>query len=445
MEKKNNVVILGAGPAGLTAAYELSNNGVESCIVEKGDCVGGLARTVEYKGYLFDIGGHRFFTKVRQVQKIWEQVLGDDLLTRPRLSRIYYQSRFFSYPIEPLNALLGLGLKETILCGLSYARAKALPRMPENDFKTWVSNRFGRRLFEIFFKTYTEKVWGIPCDRISSEWATQRIQGLSLTGVVLNSLRLTRGGRKREIKSLIREFQYPRKGPGMMWSRLHKIVEARGSRLFLTSPVKKIFWEPGRVVAVEAGESLHTGSHFLSSIPIRELIMSLEPEPPREVARAAGDFNYRDFLTVVLLLRGKNFFPDNWIYIHDPGVNVGRIQNYNNWSPDMVPDPETTCIGLEYFCSEGDALWRRSDEELIEQAKAELSKIGLVDPASVFDATVLRVRKAYPVYDENYRRGISAIRHFLNAVPNLQLIGRNGMHRYNNQDHSMLTAILAAR
>ncbi len=440
------VVIVGAGPAGLTAAYELSKSNVPSVVLEKDSVVGGLARTAEYKGYLFDIGGHRFFTKVSLVEKMWREVLGADFITRPRLSRIYYNSKFFQYPLEPMNALMGLGIFESVLCGLSYLWARIAPKHPEDNFEDWVSNRFGARLYRTFFKTYTEKVWGIPCREIQAEWAAQRIRGLSMMSVVLNALRPKRGGDKQAvIKTLIHEFEYPRRGPGMMWTKTRDVVEQRGSKVVFDAPVESIRWEPGRVLSIRAGGRTYTGSQFISSMPIRELIEALEPSPPAYLKQAARDFNYRDFLTVALMVRGKNLFPDNWIYVHDPGVKVGRIQNYSNWSPEMVPDPETTCLGLEYFCFEGDGLWTTPDRDLVELGKSELARLGLLDPSTVIDGTVLRIQKAYPVYDSAYRRGLDAIRQFLSLIPNLQLVGRNGMHRYNNQDHSMLTAMLAAR
>lgn len=440
------VVIIGAGPAGLTAAYELSNNNVRCAVLEKESGVGGLARTVEYRGFLFDIGGHRFFTKVALVDRMWHTVLGPDFITRQRLSRIFYRSKFFHYPLEPMNALLGLGVIESVLCGLSYFKAKLFPQRPEDNLETWVSNRFGRRLFETFFKTYTEKVWGIPCRELQAEWAAQRIRGLSLRSLVWNALRPRRSGDKQNaIKTLIHEFEYPRRGPGMMWTKTKELVESSGSQVILDSPTEAIQWEPGRVTAIQAGGKTYTGDHFISSMPIRELIRALRPAPPEQVLRAASDFNYRDFLTVALMVRGKNLFPDNWIYVHDANVKVGRIQNYSNWSPEMVPDPEMSCLGLEYFCFEGDALWTTPDAELVDLARKELAQLGLIDSSLVTDGTVLRIEKAYPVYDAVFRRGLATVREFLKEIRNLQLVGRNGMHRYNNQDHSMLTAMLAAR
>jgi protoporphyrinogen oxidase len=438
------VIILGAGPAGLSAGYELCGQGVGSILLERDSVVGGLARTVEHNGYRFDIGGHRFFTKIPSIEKIWKDVLGDDLLVRPRLSRIYYRSKFFRYPLEPLDAVIGLGPVEAFRCLLSFLRARVSPSLPEDDFATWVSNRFGRRLFENFFEAYTEKVWGIPCGQIRAEWGEQRIRGLSLSTLIWQSLRKIRPNGNTP-KTLIREFYYPRLGPGLMWSRLHQIIERQGARVVLNAPVEEICWEPGRIKAVRAGGALYTGDHFISSMPIRELIARLNPAPPEALRQAIDDFHYRDFITVALMLRGGNVFPDNWIYIHDPAVAVGRIQNYGNWSPEMTPGPDTTCLGFEYFCQEGDGFWLMPDEQLAAKAIQELGYLGFADASTVIDTKVVRVPKAYPVYDGVYQRGIAAIREFQRTIPNLQLVGRNGMHRYNNQDHSMLTAMLAAR
>ncbi|MEX2303911.1 MAG: NAD(P)/FAD-dependent oxidoreductase [Bryobacterales bacterium] len=442
----SDVVILGAGPAGLTAAYELAKAGVRSTIVERDDIVGGIARTVNYKGYRFDIGGHRFFTKVTPVENLWREVLGDDLLVRGRMSRIYYNNRFFSYPLKPFNALAGLGLFETTRCMASYGLARLFPKRPENDFATWITNRFGRRLFEIFFETYTEKVWGIPCNEIHAEWAAQRIKGLSLSSAIKNALFGQRGKSKQEVvKTLIDEFLYPRLGPGMMWERTKELVEQMGSRVIFQAPLERVYWKDSRVEAAEAGGVVYEGSHFLSSVAILDLVEALTPAPPDEILQAARRLRYRDFLTVALMLRGDDLFPDNWIYIHDPSVRMGRIQNFKNWSPEMVPDPSMTCLGLEYFCFEGDDLWTMPDADLVELGKREIGKLKLADPAQVVDGAVVRAVKAYPVYDGAYTEAVSTVRTWLERFGNLQLVGRNGMHRYNNQDHSMLTAMLAAR
>jgi protoporphyrinogen oxidase len=438
------VAIIGAGPAGLAAALELSKYGVQCLLLDADSNVGGLARTFEYKGYLFDIGGHRFFTNSVLVKQMWHEILGPDLLVRPRLSRIYYRSKFFRYPLDPLNAVRGLGILEALACGASYTKSRLFPASPEPDFETWISNRFGKRLFRTFFESYTEKVWGMPCRDIRAEWAAQRIQGLSLRSLVWNAVGRRNGNGHPEIRTLVNEFYYPRRGPGMMWTKARELVEAAGCQVILRAPVDKICWEHGRVTAIRAGGRWCYAKHFISTMPLRDFISSLDPDPG-PLSRAGNDFHYRDFLTVALIVRGGNLFPDNWIYVHDPAVRVGRIQNYKNWSPDMVPNHETTCLGLEYFCSECDALWQLSDEELIRLGRDELGRLGLVKPSAVIDGTVLRVKKAYPVYDEHYQRGLAAVREFLATIPNLQVAGRNGMHRYNNQDHSMLTGILAAR
>jgi protoporphyrinogen oxidase len=436
------VVILGAGPAGLTAAYELSNLGLGCVVLEQDALVGGLARTVEHKGFRLDIGGHRFYTKVSLVQQVWHDVLGDDLLTRKRLSRIYYKSRFFQYPLEPFDALGGLGLIEAFRCGLSFVRSRLFPTLPECNFETWVSNRFGRRLFETFFKSYTEKVWGMDCREIAAEWAAQRIQGLSLWSLLRDAV-FRRSD--KQIKTLIKEFQYPRLGPGMLWSRMREIVEQRGVPVILNARVESVQWQAGKVVSVQAGGKTYHGTQFISSIPIRELIEKLDPAAQPVLLSAAGKFHYRDFILVALMVRGRNLFPDNWIYVHDPSVTAGRVQNYGNWSPEMTPNPNLTCLGVEYFCNMSDAIWKAADEDLISLAKREMVQLGLVHGQDVVDGVVVRMPKAYPVYDRGYQDGLAAVREFLAKVPNLQLVGRNGMHRYNNQDHSMLTAILAAR
>ena len=447
-EQERNVVIIGGGPAGLTAAYQLSKSKVPSTVLEKDSVVGGISRTAEYKGFLFDIGGHRFFTKVKAVNEMWQEVLADDFITRRRLSRIYHNKKFFYYPLRPANALIGLGLWNSVLILFSYVKAQLTRGGEENTFDQWVTNRFGKRLYETFFKTYTEKVWGIPCTEITAEWAAQRIKGLSLLSAVRNAIVPTRPKDKQAVvKTLIDSFEYPRRGPGMMWERVEELVNEEGGRVQRDAEVVRLNRGDGRIESVEivsgGKTSTVSGTHFISSMPIRELIQKLSPAAPDDVVEAANSLNYRDFLTVALIINQPESFEDNWIYIHDPDVKVGRIQNFKNWSPEMVPDPGKTCLGLEYFCFEGDGLWTMPDDELVALGTDEVDRLGLVRAADVEDGTVVRMPKAYPVYDSAYQESLRTVRRFLEAYPNMQLVGRNGMHRYNNQDHAMVTAMLA--
>ena len=439
------VVIIGAGPAGLAAAYELTKFNWHPIVLEKHNGVGGLARTENYKGFYFDMGGHRFFTKVEEVQKMWTEVLRDDFLRRPRLSRIYYNGRFFNYPLKPFNALLNLGLFQSILVVLSYLRWQLFPYRREDTFEEWVTNRFGRRLFRTFFKTYTEKVWGIPCSELKAEWAAQRIKDLSLRTALVSMFLKP----KDTIKTLIEEFEYPRLGPGMMWNAVKEEVERRSGEVRLNSEVLRINRAGNHIESVvtscEGREQVIPVRQCISSMPVTEFIKKLDPPAPPEVRGAAEGLTYRDFLTVCLIVKRPQLFPDNWIYIHSPDVRVGRIQNFKNWSRDMVPDPTKTSLGLEYFCTEGDAVWNTSDADLIELGKQEVDRIGLARSTEIEDGCVVRVPKAYPVYDSDYRDHLAVVREFVESLENFQPVGRNGLHRYNNQDHAMLTGMLAVR
>ncbi|MFL4967705.1 MAG: NAD(P)/FAD-dependent oxidoreductase [Xanthobacteraceae bacterium] len=451
------VLVIGAGPAGLTAAYCLTKETRSVLVIEKDPVhVGGISRTVRYKDYLFDVGGHRFFSKSQEVVDLWHEILPDDFITRPRLSRIYYDGKFYSYPLKAFEALNNLGLVESAACMLSYACAKALPIPEPRSFHQWVRNQFGERLFSIFFKTYTEKVWGMSCDEISADWAAQRIKGLDLGVAVINALKRSlkphrpapaAGGPM--VKTLIESFQYPRKGPGMMWEAAARKITARGGTVLMGRDMQRLAYDPGRKlwrIDVSTGDGQaesYTARHVISSAPVRELIEKIVPRPISLFHARA--LRYRDFLTVALMVNKADLFPDNWIYIHDPSVKVGRVQNFGSWSPEMVP-VGMSCLGLEYFCFEGDGLWASSDADLIALAKAECAKIGLVMPEDVVDACVVRQPKAYPVYDDDYRENLRLIRLDLEqGFPNLHLVGRNGMHKYNNQDHAMMTAMLTAR
>jgi len=457
-----HVGIIGAGPAGLTAAYLLAKQGVRVAVLEADpEYVGGIARTAKYKGYHFDIGGHRFFSKAKEVEDFWSEILPNDMLVRPRSSRIFYNGTFFTYPLKAFEALLKLGVLESTLCVLSYMRARAFPRKNERSFEDWVTNQFGYRLFRIFFKTYTEKVWGMDCKEISADWAAQRIKGLSLTSAIKNALlpQRTPKDSRDVIKTLIDSFRYPRRGPGMMWEvcaarvtemggTIHMGAEVVGCHLHGATGKWTIDYESRGSDGSDGtgGRRSLDVDHVISSAPIRQLVAGLEPPMSAASRAAAAALRYRDFLTVVLILKDRGVVSDNWIYVHDPGVRVGRVQNFKSWSPEMVPDPTMTCYGLEYFCFEHDAVWDSSDTDLIELGKRELAAIGLAEPADVVDGCVVRQRKAYPVYDDDYARHVATIRDELDQkYPRLHLVGRNGMHKYNNQDHAMMTAMLTAR
>jgi len=438
------VVTLGAGPAGLAAAYELIKQGVQPIVLEKADKVGGIARTETYKDYYFDIGGHRFFTKIDRVNKLWHEMLGEDFQKVRRMSRIYYEGRLFNYPLNISNTLVNLGILESLLMMLSYFNAQFRPYRQEETFEQWVSNRFGRRLYKTFFKTYSEKVWGIPCNKIQADWAAQRIKGLSFIAAVTNALL----GIKKA-KSLIDEFYYPIKGPGMMWQRFQEKIDVEGGKVTLNSEAIGLKHKNGRIISVaylNGDKRMEIPvEHLISSIPITKLVTLLDPPAPDEVLSAAQKFLYRAFIIVVLIIDKQDLFADQWIYIHSPDVKVGRIQNFKNWSAAMVPDPQKTSVGMEYFCTEGDGIWTMSDSDLVDLASRELSELGLSDIDGIIDSFIVRQPGAYPIYAPNYRDHLEVIKNFITSIDNLQTIGRNGMHRYNNMDQSMLVGMLAAQ
>jgi protoporphyrinogen oxidase len=435
-------VVIGGGPAGLTAGYLLAKAGRRVIVFEAEDQVGGLAKTVvDPDGYRFDLGGHRFFTKNTEVNDLWLEIMGDEFLMRPRMSRIYWRKKFLDYPLNGTDVIRKLGPLELARCMASYAWAAVKPKGREDNLEQWVSNRFGKRLYQHFFKSYTEKVWGVPADEIGADWAAQRIKGLSFFSAAKAAFM---GNKGNKIKSLIGEFQYPRYGPGQMWEKMTEAIEELGGDVRLSTPVERIeFDEDGEVARIHAGGEAIEPASVISSLPLRTTVAIADPVAPKEVRDAAFGLRYRDFLTVALVLEGEDIFPDNWIYIHEAEVNVGRIQNYRSWSPWMVPDPDTACDGLEYFVFEGDEMWTSSDEDLVALATHELEQLGLAKAEQVRRGYVVRVPKAYPMYDAEYAERVEEIRGWLDGIGGLQQVGRNGLHRYNNSDHSMLSAMRA--
>ena len=453
--KIHDAFVIGAGPAGLTTAYQLAKAGKDVHVIEQDPTyVGGISRTVNYKGFLFDIGGHRFFSKSKEVVDLWNEILPDDFIDRPRLSRIYYKGKFYAYPLKAFEALRNLGIFESVACVASYGVARMFPIRRPKTFHGWVRNQFGERLFSIFFKTYTEKVWGMTCDEISADWAAQRIKGLSLSAAVIDGLRRSLKLKGKTVgeggaKSLIESFRYPRRGPGMMWEAAAEKLKAMGGTLDMGTRLESLVYdEASRIWTVTTLDATGAPKTFkahdvVSSAPIQELAARLSPKPLSLFH--ARSLKYRDFLTVVLIGKPQKELPDNWVYIHDPSVKVGRVQNFRSWSPDMIPDGVSTCLGLEYFCFEGDGVWNAADEELVALGKREIAKIGLMAPEDVYDACVVRQAKAYPVYDETYAENVAVIRREIDLrFPSLHLVGRNGMHKYNNQDHAMMTGMLTA-
>ena len=447
---KTRVLCIGAGPAGLTAAYLLSKRGVPVTVLEADPVyLGGISRTVVHNGYRCDIGGHRFYTKSEQVNELWLEILDEGFLRCIRKSSIYYRQRFFDYPLKIGNIFGKIGVVESALCLLSYLKARAFPVKNPDNFEQWVCNNFGRKLFSMFFETYTEKVWGMKCSEISSDWAAQRIKRFTLGGALKNALFGSRTKGKEVIKTLISSFRYPPRGAGMMWESAARKIRAQGGTIEMGRRVAGLERMPDggwRVASVgpDGDEAHYEAEHVISSAPLREVVEFVDPQPAPEVAAAAKALKYRDFLAVGIVVKDRGTCTDQWVYIHDPGVKVGRIENFKYWSPEMVPDQDNAFYCMEYFCFEGDGLWTSSDAALVERAKSELVQIGLAAAADVIDGFVIRQKKAYPVYDEGYAEKVKLVRDFVEAeCPGLHLTGRNGMHKYNNQDHAMMTAMLA--
>lgn len=438
------MVVLGAGPAGLAAARHLTSRGLPPVILERAPVVGGISRTEYYKGYRFDLGGHRFFTRIPGIEQLWRDIMGDDFLKVSRQSRILYQCRFLDYPLHLPNVLAGLGARESLLCLFSYLHARFRSQKDLETLEGWISNRFGKRLFKKFFESYSEKVWGRSCREIRSHWSGQRIGSLSFLKALSDSLFQT-----GDSKSLVREFQYPVKGAGMMWERMKDALIAERAQLYLSARTVRVEQEGDRIrrlIFEYNGEICHISvDHLISSIPLADLIQIIDPPVPEAVRKAAESLFFRSFIMVLLILDREDLFRDQWIYVHDSSVRVGRIQNFKRWSPYMVPDLKKTSLGMEYFCSPEDDVFNMKDGELIALASEELVRLGFVAEQDVMDATVVRVTNAYPVYDMDYEKHLHVIRSFLQTIRNLQTIGRNGMHAYSNMDLAMHSGILAAK
>lgn len=433
-------LIIGAGPAGLTAGLSLVEKGGLVTILEQGTQVGGISKTVVYKKYHFDIGGHRFFTKNQEVANLWKKTLPKDFTEKNRISRIYYQGKFYSYPLEPLNALVNLGPFRAMTAFLSHLRTKSNPIKPEKTLEDVYINSFGQYLYDKFFRVYSTRLWGIPPHQMAPDWGKARVGKLSL----LNAVKDAFFPQKAEIKSLIKRFYYPKLGPGQMWEAFaQKIKEGKGE-ILLNSKVQKIKHVGKKIISVTTQDNRQFKlDQLISSMPIRDLVNAFEPSPPAEILKAANELKYRDYILVALVIKAKNIFPDQWIYVQDPGFMNVRVQNINNWSQSMAGDKNKTVLGMEYVVSQGDPLWQMKDWELIGLAKGEAFKLGFAKIEEIVDARVVRELKVYPVYDRHYHRYLSAVKKYLSVFTNLTLIGRNGMHRYNNMDHSMLTAMLA--
>lgn len=443
---KKSVIIIGAGPAGLTSALLLAKEGHRVIVYESdNEYVGGLSRTVTHNGYRFDIGGHRFFTKEKIVSDFWKDILQDDMLKRKRISRIFYKQKFLSYPLNPSELIFRLNPFETLSFMISFFRTRLFPIKKQDNFENWVISNFGKKLYLAFFKSYTEKVWGMNCSAISSDWAVQRINNLNIYTLIKRTLKQLFRIRGNDVKSLIEEFDYPKYGPGMLWEKVRDEVLKYGGEIILGEKVSSIHQDNnGKWIAkLASGISGFPADDVISTAPLREFIKGINPPPPASILNAVNDFTYRSFVTIAIMFKGQNYFPDNWIYIHDPRVKVGRIQNYGNWSSYMTPGLDHVCYGLEYFCQRNDDFWQLSDLEMFALAKEELKVLGIKYSEEELDFKVIKSPYAYPIYDLSYKDRLDLVQTYLKQYTNLHPIGRSGLHRYNNQDHSIKTAMLA--
>jgi protoporphyrinogen oxidase len=440
------IIIIGTGPAGIGCAYTLTKSKQRPLVITKDEIAGGLCRTINFSGYLFDIGGHRFISESEEINRLWRDIMNGDLLKVQRLSRIYYRRRYFNYPLSFLNTFRNLGFIETLLCIASYLWHKYFTSRDGVTFESWIIKHFGKRLFKIFFKSYTEKVWGILCQDISADWAKQRIRGLSLRVAIQ---KVFFGLNKNYPKTLCEEFFYPKTGPGELYRRLQVLSAVNGAQFLFGENVIRVKHNGFRIISVQTagtnGEEEYAVDYLFSSIPLPIFVMSLDPVLPQRVIAEAKKLHFRSLIVVNIILDKKEVFPDQWLYVHSPEVKLGRIQNYKNWSPYTVIDRRKTTLGLEYFCNEGDSLWLANDVDLIQFAINELEKIGIASRKHLINAFVVRCAHAYPVYSLDYQKSVDIIRDYLSIFKNFQTMGRGGLFRYDNSDHALLTGIYAAK
>lgn len=439
-KQTKRVAVIGAGPAGITCAYQLAKQGVEVHLYEAAPQVGGLAKSLDLWGQKVDLGPHRFFSDDTRVNKLWLEVAGRDYRMVDRLTRIYYKNNFYYYPVKAFDALSKLGLFTSAICVLSYFKEKLLPTKQDGTFESWVTNRFGKRLYEIFFKTYTEKLWGIKCNELDADFAAQRIKKFSLGEAMKSALGI--GGTKH--KTLVDQFAYPTGGTGMIYERMEKFVNANGGKVLCNTPVKRVLKEGDTATGIElmSGEVVNY-DHVVSTMPFTIMVKQL-PGIPQNIVDFANKLSFRNTILVYLHIDGKDLFPDNWLYVHSADVETGRISNFRNYVPEINMGKETTIVAMEYWCYDADAMWSMSEADLIELGKKELIKTGLSKGAPVMEGHVYKIPRCYPVYSNNYKDVLKPIENYLSSIKGLSVIGRYGAFKYNNQDHSILMGLLAA-